>query len=316
MQETMQSVRAHERGGPEVLKAERAPRPAAARGEVLVQVEAASITPTELRWNETWNDAAGNPRTPIIPSHEVAGRVFALGPGVDDLSVGEPVYGLVDFDRNGAAAEFVAMPASALAPSPRTIDALTAAAVPLAGLTAWQALFTHGGLRAGQRVLIHGGAGGVGMFLVQLARDAGAQVVTTVRAHDIEFMRDLGADEVIDRDSVRFEEATAAVDLVIDAAGGDTLERSFEVVVPGGAIVSIVEPPPAELARQHDVRAAFFIVEPNREQLIELGRRIDAGRLRIVIDRIFPLAETRGAFEYAQGAHHRGKVVLDVQHLS
>src|SRR5262249_22595742 len=161
----------------------------------------------------TWNDAAGKPRTPTIPSHELAGRVFALGRGVDDLSVGESVFGLVDFDRNGAAAEFVTMPARALAPAPRTVDALTASAVPLAGLSAWQALFTHGRLSAGQRVLIHGGAGGVGTYLVQLARDAGAHVVTTVRAHDVEFVRNLGADQVLDRDSVRFEEATAPVDL-------------------------------------------------------------------------------------------------------
>ena len=145
----MQSVRAHMRGGPEVLKVERAPRPVAAPGEALVQVEAAAITPTELSWDETYVDASGRPRTPTIPSHEVAGHVFAIGQGVDDLSVGESVFGLVDFDRNGAAAEFVSVPARALAPAPRTVDALTAAAVPLAGLSAWQALFTHGGAPRG-----------------------------------------------------------------------------------------------------------------------------------------------------------------------
>jgi NADPH:quinone reductase-like Zn-dependent oxidoreductase len=312
MRETMKSVRAHERGGPEVLMVERTPRPVAAPGEVVVQVEAAAITPTELTWGETWNDAAGRPRTPTTPSHELAGRVFALGEGVGDLSVGESVFGLVDFDRDGAAAEFVAVPARALAPAPRTVDAVAAAAVPLAGLSAWQALFTHGWLRVGQRVLIHGGAGGVGVFLVQLARDARAHVITTVRAPDIDFVRDLGAEEVLDRNLVRFEEATAPVDLVIDTAGGNTLVRSFQVVVPGGAIVSLVEPPPAELARKHNVRTAFFIVEPNREQLIELARRIDAGRVSIVVDRVFPLGETRRAFEYALGAHHRGKIVLQV----
>ena len=314
MEETMRSVRAHTRGGPEVLMVERAPRPVAAPGEALVQVAAASITPTELSWDETYVDAAGRPRTPTIPSHEVAGRVFAIGEGVDDLSVGESVFGLVDFDRNGAAAEFVSVPARALAPAPRTVDALTAAAVPLAGLSAWQALFTHGGLRSGQRVLVHGGAGGVGMFVVQLAHDAGAHVSTTVRARDAEFVRDLGADDVLDRDAVRFEEVIAPVDLVIDLAGGDTLTRSFGMIVPGGALVSLVEPPSPELARQHEVRCAcYFIVEPDREQLAELARRIDAGRLRVVIDRVFPLAEARSAFEYALSAHHRGKIVLEVQ---
>jgi len=294
---------------------ERAPRPVAAPGEVLVEVEAASITPTELSWDETYVDASGQPRTPTIPSHEVAGRVFAIGQGVDDLSVGESVFGLIDFDRNGAAAEFVTMPARALAPAPRTIDALTAAAVPLAGLTAWQALFTHGGLRSGQRVLVHGGAGGVGMFVVQLAHDAGAHVSTTVRAHDVEFVRDLGADVVIDRDAVRFEEVIAPVDLVIDLAGGDALARSYGRIVKGGALVSLAETPSPQLARQHELRVAiYFIVEPDREQLVELARRIDAGRLRVVIDRVFPLAETRSAFEYARGAHHRGKIVLEVHH--
>jgi NADPH:quinone reductase-like Zn-dependent oxidoreductase len=316
MEETMQSVRAHIRGGPEVLMVERAPRPVAAPGEALVQVQAAAITPTELSWNETYVDASGRSRTPTIPSHEVAGRVFAIGQGVDDLSVGESVFGLVDFDRNGAAAEFVSVPARALAPAPRTVDALTAAAVPLAGLSAWQALFTHGGLRAGQRVLVHGGAGGVGMFVIQLARDAGAHVSTTVRARDAEFVRGLGADEVLDREAVRFEEVIAPVDLVIDLAGGDTLARSFGMIVPGGALVSLAETPSPELARQHEVRASYFIVEPDREQLAELARRIDAGRLRVVIDRVFPLAEARSAFEYARSAHHRGKIVLDVQHLN
>jgi NADPH:quinone reductase-like Zn-dependent oxidoreductase len=162
-------------------------------------------------------------------------------------------------------------------------------------------------------VLIHGGAGGVGMFLVQLARDAGAHVVTTVRAHDLEFVRGLGADEVLDRDAVRFEDATAPVDLVIDTAGGETLVRSFQVVAPAGVVVALVEPPPSELARQRGVRAVFFVVEPNREQLIELARRIDGGQLRVVIDRVFPLDETRRAFEYGLGAHHRGKIVLQVQ---
>jgi NADPH:quinone reductase-like Zn-dependent oxidoreductase len=247
----------------------------------------------------------------------VAGRVCAIGQGVDDLSVGESVFGLVDFDRNGAAAEFVSVPARALARAPRTIDPLTAAAVPLAGLSAWQALFTHGGLRSGQRVLVHGGAGGVGMFVVQLAHDAGAHVSTTVRAHDAEFVRDLGADVVLDRDAVRFEEVIAPVDLVIDLAGGDTLARSFGMIVPGGALVSLAETPSPELARQHDLRvASYFIVEPDREQLVELARRIDAGRLRVVIDRVFPLAEARSAFEYARSAHHRGKIVLEVQHLN
>jgi NADPH:quinone reductase-like Zn-dependent oxidoreductase len=164
-------------------------------------------------------------------------------------------------------------------------------------------------------VLVHGGAGGVGMFVVQLAHDAGAHVSTTVRARDAEFVRDLGADEVIDRDAVRFEEVIAPVDLVIDLAGGDALTRSFGMIVPGGTLVSLAEVPPPELARQHEVRACYFIVEPDREQLAELARRIDAGRLRVVIDRVFPLAEARRAFEYARSAHHRRKIVLEVQHL-
>ena len=291
---------------------ERAPRPEPAPGEALVRVEAAAITPAELTWSDTWSDAAGKSRTPTIPSHELAGRVFALGPGVDDLRLGERVYGLIDFDRNGAAAEFVSVPAGALAPAPRTVDAVTAAAAPLAGLTAWQALYTHGRVRAGQRVLIHGGAGGVGMFLVQLARDAGAYVITTVRAHDMEFVRNLGAHKAIDHNAFRFEAAITPVDLVIDVVGGETLARSFDVIAPGGTILSLVERPSPVLARAHNVRADFFLVEPNRQQLVELAHRIDTGRLRIEVDRVFPLTEARRAFEYALGVHHRGKIVLEV----
>jgi NADPH:quinone reductase-like Zn-dependent oxidoreductase len=312
MPDMMESVRAHQRGGPEALAVERAPRPKAGPGEVLVQVEAAAITPTELTWTETWTNARGQERTPTIPAHEVAGRVFALGPGVADLSVGEAVFGLVDFDRDGAAAEFVSLPALALAPAPKTVDARLAAAVPLAGLTAWQALFTHGRVRPGQRVLIHGGAGGVGTFLLQLARDAGAHVITTVRAHDRDLARELGATVVVDRDALRFEEVLAPVDLVIDTVGGETLVRSFAVVPRGGAIISIVAPPPPELARRHEVRTGYFVVVPDRAQLIELAARVDAGLLHIVVDRIFPLAEARRAFEYARSGHHRGKIVLDV----
>jgi NADPH:quinone reductase-like Zn-dependent oxidoreductase len=310
---TMRSVRAHERGGPEVLKVERAPQPVVGPGEALVLVEAAAITPTELTWNETWTDATGHPRTPTIPSHELAGRVVALGEGAGDLPLGERVFGLVGFDRNGAAAELVTLPASALAPAPRSVDPVTAAAVPLAGLSAWQALFTHGQLHAGQRVLIHGGAGGVGTFLVQLARDAGAYVIATVRAPDVDFVVELGADTALDRDAVRFEQAIAPVDLVIDTAGGETLARSFDVVERGGTVVSLVAPPPPELARQREARGLFFIVAPDREQLVALAQRIDAGRLRVIVDRVFPLDETRTAFEYALGAHHRGKIVLAVQ---
>jgi NADPH:quinone reductase-like Zn-dependent oxidoreductase len=226
--------------------------------------------------------------------------------------VGDAVYGLLAFGRDGAEAEYaIALPAE-LAPRPRTLDDVQAATVPLAALTAWQALFTHADLAKGQTVLIHGAAGGVGSYAVQFARWAGARVLATASARHADFLRDLGADETIDYATTRFEDAIHDADVVFDTIGGETLERSWRIVRPGGVLVSVVSPPPVNQEMRHDVRFIWFVVEPNREHLSQIGSLLDAGQVNPIVAQVFPLAQARHAFEEGLTGHARGKIVLRV----
>lgn len=309
----MTAIRAYHRGGPETLVFEDAPRPVPAADEVLVDVHAAAITFTELTWDETWRNASGADRAPIIPSHELSGVVAEVGSMVTDIAVGDEVYGLIDFNRDGAAAEQVAMPASALAAKPRTVSHVEAATLPLAALTAWQALVDHAHVGAGDTVLIQGGAGGVGVYAVQLAADLGAQVIATGSAGQEEFVRGLGADTFIDYRSAAFDDQISDVDVVVDAVGGDTMERSFGILKPGGRLVTLVAPPPAHLAAAHRVDATFFVVSPDRTELTSLADLVDRGELRPVVSATFPLADGRAAFESASRARKPGKTVLVVR---
>jgi NADPH:quinone reductase-like Zn-dependent oxidoreductase len=238
--------------------------------------------------------------------------VEAVAPGVTVVKPGEAVYGLCSFNRNGSAAEYLAVQADGLARKPKTLDPVAAASVPLAALTAWQAFFDRAQLGKGQRVLIHGGAGGVGIFAVQLANWAGARVITTASTRNREFLIELGAHEVIDYTKTRFEDEVSNADLVLDTVGGETLDRSWGVLKRGGALVSVVQPVDAEKAKAAGVRGVFFIVEPNRTQLIELGGLIDTGKLRTHVDKVLPLSEARQAIEYGLEGHARGKIVLRV----
>jgi NADPH:quinone reductase-like Zn-dependent oxidoreductase len=308
----MKAIRMHSRGGPELLAYEDAPKPALQPGDALVRVIATSITKTELTWDETYIDCDGQPRMPTIPGHEFSGVVDAVAPDVAGVKAGDAVYALSSFCRNGSAAEYIAIRAVDLAPKPRTVSFEQAAAVPLAGLTAWQALFDHAQLQKGQRVLIHGGAGGVGTFAVQLASWKGAEVITTASAENHDFLRELGASEVIDYTRERFEEKVEGVDVVLDTIGGETEQRSWGILRRGGILIGVVSPVSAEKAASLGVRGAFFIVEPNRTQLIELGRLIDAGTLRIYIGVALPLEKAREAFEKGLAGHVRGKIVLQV----
>ena len=313
---TMQALRLHERGGPERLVYETAPLPPIGIGDALVRVHAASITPTELGWPSTWEDRAGRDRRPVIPAHEVAGVVTALGYGTTGMPVGMPVgaavYGLTDWYRDGAAAEYVAVEVRNLAPKPASLTFAEAAAVPLAGLTAWQALFDHGELSAGQTVLIHGAGGGVGTFAVQLAHAAGARVVATGRAWARQLVTELGADEFIDLERQPLEEAVGAVDLVLDLVGGEVLQRSWAIIKPGGVLVSAVENPQAGSATRPEVRSVFFVVAPDHAELVELTRRIEASVLRPIVGGVVPLAEGRAAFEGKRKPGVPGKMVLAV----
>jgi NADPH:quinone reductase-like Zn-dependent oxidoreductase len=313
MNQSMWALRLHERGGPEQLAYEQAPRPYVGIGDALVRVHAASFTPTELTWPSTWVDHAGHDRRPTIPAHEVSGVVEALGYGTVGVAVGQAVYGLTDWYRDGAAAEYVAVEARNLAPKPTSLSHVEAAAVPLAGLTAWQALFDYGGLVAGQRVLIQGASGGVGVFATQLARAAGAAVSGTGRAWARELVGELGAGSFVDVERERFEDVVSQVDLVFDLVGGEVLDRSWSVLKPGGVLVSVVDDPnDSAQARRSDARGVFFVVEANRGELVELAGRIEAGQLRPIVGDVVPLARGRDAFERKHAGGISGKTVLQV----
>jgi len=305
----MKAIRMHLRGGPELLAYEDAPKPALQPGDALVRVIATSITKTELTWDETYTNCDGRPRIPTIPGHEFSGVVDAVTPDVAGVKAGDAVYALSSFCRDGSAAEYIAIRSADLAPKPRTVSFEQAAAVPLAGLTAWQALFDHAQLQKGQRVLIHGAAGGVGTYAVQLASWKGAEVIATAAAKDHKFLGELGASKVIDYTHERFEEKAEDVDVVLDTIGGETQQRSWGILRRGGILISIVSPVSAEKAASLGVRSAFFIVEPKRSQLIELGRLIDAGTLRVIVGAALPLEKAREAFV---AGHVRGKIVLQV----
>ena len=308
----MKAIRMHGRGGPERLVYEEVPQPHPGQGEVLIRVYATGVIAPELTWSTTYQTNAGSTRALPIPGHDFSGVVEQVGTGVSTLARGEEVYALTAFDRDGAEAEYTIALPSELAPKPRSLDYVQAAAVPLTALTAWQAFFDHAGLIAGQTVLIHGAAGGVGVFAVQLARWAGAHIIVTASARNRDFLRELGANEIIDYTTTRFEDVVHTVDIVLDMVGGDTLERSWTVVKQGGVLVSVASPPSAEQAKAHSVRPVWFIVEPNREQLIQIGALIDAGQIRPIIAAVLPLSQARQAYEQGARGHTRGKIVLRV----
>jgi len=308
----MKAIRIHKKGGPEQLIYEDAPKPSLQPGDALVRVQACAITPTELTWDETYTTRTGASRLPTIPGHEFSGTIESVPATESELKSGDAVYALADFPRDGAAADYIAIRAADLARKPKNLDFTQAAAVPLSALTTWQAFFDHAKLTKGQRVLIHGAAGGVGSYAIQIAHWAGAHVTATARAENAAFLRSLGADEVLDYTAMRFEEKVRDLDAVLDTIGGDTLDRSWQVLRRGGTLVSIVAPVPADQAASSGVRGVFFIVAPSRAQLNEIARLIEAGTVRVIVDATYPLAEAREAFERALRRHNRGKIVLQV----
>ncbi|MFE9607725.1 NADP-dependent oxidoreductase [Streptomyces sp. NPDC006012] len=282
------------------------PHPRAAENDVIVRVHAAGFTPGELSWPGTWTDRAGRDRTPSVPGHELSGVVTELGYGTTGLTVGQRVFGLADWSRDGSLAEYTAVEARNLAPLPADVDHITAAALPISGLTAWQALFDHARLTTGQTVLIHGAAGGVGSIAVQLAREAGARVIGTGRADDRDTALGLGADTFLDLGAERLAEA-GDVDVVLDVIGGEILDRSTALVRPGGTLVTIAHP---VTVHPKDGRAVFFVVEPDRARLADLARRLRDGRLKPIVGSVRPLAEAAAAF--APGRRTPGKTIIRV----
>lgn len=258
----MKAIRIHGRGGPDHLVYEDVPQPHPGPEEVLVRVAATGVIVNELRWNETYETQAGQKRDLPIPGRDLAGVVVEVGPGVTTLTKRTEVYAMLGYNRDGAEADYALALPGELAPRPRTLDHVQAAAVPLSALTAWQGLFEQARLVARQTVLIHGGAGGVGVFAVQLAHWAGARVIATASSRNSDFLRELGANEIIDYSTTRFEDVVQDVDLVFDTVGGDTLQRSWQVIKPGGVLVSIVSPHPLPM-RQRDMTCVLSGLSSN-----------------------------------------------------
>lgn len=283
------------------------PYPHAAENDVIVRVHAAGFTRGELAWEGTWTDRGGRDRTPSVPGHEVSGVVVELGYGTTGLTVGQRVFGLADWSRNGTLAEYVAMEARNLAPLPVGVDHAIAAGAVISGLTAWQALFDHGHLLAGQTVLIHGAAGGVGSIAVQLAGQIGSRVIGTGRAADRDLALGLGVDEFVDLETDPLEAAGEA-DVVLDVIGGDILRRSTSLVRAGGTLVTIAEPPAIQ---PDNGRAIFFVVEPDRSQLAELAQQLRDGRLTSNVAAVWSLAEAPAAFG-PDAPRMSGKTIIQV----
>nr|WP_062335331.1 NADP-dependent oxidoreductase [Herbidospora sakaeratensis] len=303
----MRAVIARERdAGADGLTLADLPYPHAAENDVVVRVHAAGFTPGELDWPATWTDRAGRERAPAVPGHELSGVVTDLGYGTTGLTVGQRVFGLTDWARDGSLAEFTAVEARNLAPLPADIEHTVAAALPISGLTAYQGLFDHARLTTGQTVLITGAAGAVGSIAVQLAREAGAVVIGAGRARDRELVLGLGARAFVGLDTQDVRDA-GEVDVVFDVVGGDVLGVSAELVRPGGTLVSVAMPPDA---RPKDGRALFFVVEPDRLRLADLATRVRDGRLKPLVGAVRPLSEAIDAYLHKSAVP--GKTIIQV----
>ncbi|MEU7804752.1 NADP-dependent oxidoreductase [Micromonospora arborensis] len=296
-----------EAAGTAGMKLVERPEPEPALNDVVVQVHASGFTPGELTWPSTWTDRLGRDRTPSIPGHELAGVVSALGYGTTGLSVGQRVFGLTDWTRDGTLAEYVAVEARNLAPLPGDVDFTVGASLPISGLTAWQGLFDHGRLHAGQSVLVHGAAGGVGSMVTQLAREAGAYVIGGGRTADRKTVLDFGAQEFVDLDNDALEDL-GGVDLVFDVIGGDIQKRSAGLIRAGGTLVTIAGPPEA---RPADGLAVDFVVLPDRAQLGEVVRRVRDGRLRTIVGNVATLDDAVAAFNPTERT--KGKTIIRVR---
>jgi len=310
----MKAIRIHNYGGPEVLQFEDAPRPTPGSGELLIRVHAASVNPID------WKVRAGYMKDyiplplPFIPGWDVSGVVEAMGAGVTKFKKGDEVYARPDVAAHGygAYAEYVVVKETETAFKPKSIDHVHAAAIPVGAVTAWRALFDTAGLKKDQKVLIHGAAGGVGSFAVQLAKWKGAHVIGTASARNQAFLRELGVDEPIDYAKTRFEDFVHDVDVVLDPIGGDTQKRSWKTLKKGGILVSIVGPPSAEEAAKHGVRSAFLSAQGGSSLLAELAKLTDSGNIKPIVETVLPLSEARHAHELNETGHARGKTVLKV----
>jgi NADPH:quinone reductase-like Zn-dependent oxidoreductase len=291
------------------------PEPVQEDDEVLIRVCAAGVTPTELLWYPTTHKKDGTARIDVIPGHEFSGVIAALGPNVQGFRVGDEVYGMNDWFANGATAEFCLTKQQNIARKPATLTHEAAATVPIGCLTSWQGLLDRAKIEPRQRVLIHGGTGAVGLFLVQLARLHGAYVIATVSGQNIEVVKQFGADEAIDYKKSRFEDEIEKVDVVFTTVGGDTVDRSWDLLKPGGCLVTIAAD--SESSSDKRIKDAFLLVAPNHEQLVEIAKLFDSGQLKTAVNAVVPLEDASAAYSGAIGNKlGYGKVVISVQHSS
>jgi NADPH:quinone reductase-like Zn-dependent oxidoreductase len=307
----MKAIVVHEYGSPDVLKLEDIPIPVPGAGEMLVRVRAAGVGPWDALVR---TGSSGIPqKLPLTPGSDICGSVHVRGPGVTAFSDGEDVFGATNPSFTGGYAQYAVASAGMMARKPQAMDDETAAGVPVVAVTAKQMLFDYAGVEPGQTILVHGGGGNVGSFVVQLAKHAGVNVIATASAHDLEYVRSLGSDEAIDHKATPFEEAVKNVDAVLDTIGGETLKRSFAVVKKGGVVVSSADEPSQDEAKRRGVRATFFIVDVTTARLNEIAALFDLGVLHARIGDVLPLAEARSAHLMLAGAQHKpGKIVLDV----
>jgi len=308
---TMKAVRIRSFGGPEVLELADIEKPQPKDDEVLIRVRAASVNPVDYKIRSGTYPVVKQDQLPKVLGRDVAGEIERCGSTVRNFQEGDTVYAMLDGGPGGYA-EYVTVRADLVAPKPGQLDYRAAAAVPLAGLTAWQGLFDHGHLQPGQRVLIHGAAGGVGHLAVQFAKARGATVVATVGTQDVEFVKQLGADQVVDYTRERFEDEVRDVDLVLDLIAGETQERSWAILKDGGTMISSLARPSEAKAREHHARAENFVAHPDRDELIEIGRLIDEGRVHPHVSAVFELKEAARAQAQLEQRHAQGKVVLQM----
>ncbi len=308
----MKAVRLHAYGGLEVFQFEEAPRPRPNEDEILIRVAAAGVNPVDAKIRQGMFARMMGTKLPLIPGLDVAGVVEEAGANVTRFKPGDSVYACLSFATQGAYAEFAVAKDTEASPKPRGLGFEGAAAMPVAAATAWQALVEIANLISGQTVLIHGGSGGVGIFAIQIAKARGAKVIATASAANQEFMKDLGADRVIDYNATKFEEVAKDVDVVLDTVAGDTLKRSYAVVKKGGIIVSLLEPPDKAELDARGIRGTAFMVSPNASLLSELTKLVEAKKLKPIVSKTFPLAEAARAHEAIETGHTRGKIVLRV----
>lgn len=307
----MKAARVLHFGPPSVIENDELPRPEPAAGELLVRVKAAGVGP----WDALIREGKSGVREtlPLILGSELSGIVDAVGPGVAGFKRGDEVYGATNQQFTGGYAEYALALAKMIAQKPKTLNFIQAASAPVVSVTAWQMLFEYAQVTLGQTVLIHGAAGNVGAYAVQLAHQAGLRVVATAASADREYVRDLGAEKVVDYETERFEEAVSGVDVVLDTVGGDTRQRSLRVLKQGGTLVSVVSPIPEETPKRYGIRAVFFYVDVTTERLNTLTELFDNGKLDTNVGTVLPLEEARAAHEMLGGApHQRGKIVLRV----